>query len=361
MLKKVTLRASEPALQWSRSQQAVYDACHRARYYSAELAPTGWQSGALEIARSARRLKTLTALPLEVGRVLHERAAECSEAVRASEPLPSIVQMRQRNAAHLNCVWFASRDRRADWVRNPRDVPMLREVYYGRVPTAEQLSRVKSRVEAGLVTLRQLSLWSEIAACDPRDILVVDKLQCYVMVDVLDIEPVRVWAAPDLVMRSDGDSVWEVIDFKSSTVATGAALQRDIEQVISYAVYLRHGARVLGEDDGCRGRLVYLGDGTEVPFAISARDIDAAEKRIRDGARAMHIARMVADAAADDVITHATMDGISPREVAAMAELARRRSDAYPMTTDRKKCRDCPFVELCAPEQDAEAQCEIAA
>ncbi len=56
---------------------------------------------------------------------------------------------------------------------------------------------------------------------------------------------------------------------------------------------------------------------------------------------------------AADAITHAVMEGLPPEEVSVIAERARRQSDAYAMTADRTKCFNCPFLELCQPEQHA--------
>jgi hypothetical protein len=161
-----------------------------------------------------------------------------------------------------------------------------------------------------------------------------------------------VFAAPDIVMRNEPRAPWEVVDFKTGGVATGDALTRDIMQVTSYAVYLRHGAKVLDEGEHCRGRLVYLGDGTEISFDIYACDIDAAEDRIRDGARAMYAARQAGDAAAAGAAGDARADDSSAPDavIAEIAERARRESPGYAMTTDLAKCSDCVFAEVCRPD-----------
>lgn len=345
--------ASVPAraagLEWSHSRQHLYDTCHRAFYYSTELAREGWRRDATEDARAARRLKSLTSLPLVVGIALHERAAETARAIRANEPLPTLVAMRERTRHALNHVWHSSQTRRAEWMLQPTHVPMLREHYYGKVPSADQLARVKEQIEHGLTSLRGLALWGEVGALDPHNIALVDKLESYLL------EPpegdgsgvVRVWAAPDLVVRyGDGGQVI-VIDYKSGPVACGAALRRHIAQVASYAVQLRS-TGVLAAGEGCRGLLVYLRDGTEVPFEVTAKDIDDAAKRIRAGARDMALARTIADHAAMDAVIEARESGLSAAAAAVHEERARRGSSGYAMTSDRAKCRDCPFREVCA-------------
>ena len=165
-----------------------------------------------------------------------------------------------------------------------------------------------------------------------------------------------VWAAPDIVMRVDHDGAWEVIDVKSGRLRDGRAFRAAVAQVTSYAVSLRHGAGVLQAAEGCRGRLILLGDGTEHEFAITANEIDAAEARIRAGALAMASLRAQADEAATAALEQAAALGLAERDVAAAVFAARR--DAYPMTVDRTRCRQCPFLELCLPEMGVAAVAE---
>lgn len=340
------LATATAAATWSHSQQRTLDGCARARFWASEVAPDGWRPEAMEVARVARRLKTLTTLDMELGRALHARAAERARALRDREVPPPLVVMRQRTTAHLNYVWAAARSRRADWERDPKRVPMLLDAYYGRGPTREQAAAVRERMEQGLLALHGLGLWAELGACHPADVLVVDSLTSYELPDSDGGPAVVVWAAPDLVMRVELGGRWEVIDVKSSRLRDGRAYADGVRQVQSYSAFLRHGVRVLGPDEGCRGRLVSLGDASEFEFEISPADIDAAEARIRAGAQRMAELRAAADMAA----TEAVAAGMprSSADVAAIVHAARR--SAYKMTTDRARCRRCPYLELCLPE-----------
>ena|GEM_PF-5835332 len=340
-------------LEWSHSRQYLYETCNRALYYSTELARGGWRRDATDDARAAYRLKSLTSLPLVVGTALHARAAELAKAIRASDPLPTLVAMRERTRHTLNHVWSSSQRRRAEWTLQPKQVPMLREHYYGLVPSADQLARTKDRVERALISLNGLALWGEIGALDPDNIALIDKLESYLLPprdgDVGG--SVRVWAAPDLVVRyGDGGQI-VVIDFKSGPVASGSALKRHIAQVASYAVQLRV-TGVLAEGEECRGLLVYLHDGTELPFTVTSDDIDAAAARIREGALAMSLARTMADHAAMDAVNEARAADTPEADLPVIVERARRESPGYAMTPDRTKCRDCPFREVCERHQD---------
>lgn len=335
-------------LSWSCSQQRTLDDCPRARYWSSEQAPHGWRDDASPLARAAYRLKTLTTLAMEAGRALHERAAERARALREGEQLPTLAAMRQRTSTHMRHVWISSRDRMDAWLRAPKHTPMLLESYYHRGPTREQAYAVRERLERGLTALHGLGLWAEVAACQPADILVVDSLTSYVLPDPAGRAPVLVWAAPDLVMRIESDGPWEVLDYKAGRVRDGAPLRAATEQVRTYAAFLRHGARVLGPGEGCRGRLVLLGDGTEHEFAIPPEEIDAAEQRIRAGALQMAELRARADAAATTALEAAACAGAHGPARDALVEMARRA--AYPVTHNRTLCQRCPFLELCASE-----------
>lgn len=338
-------------LTWSCSQQRTLDDCPRARYWASEQAPQGWRADASELARVAYRLKSLTTLAMEAGRTLHERAAERARALQDGGPMPTLSAMRQRSATHMRHVWISSRDRFDAWLRDPKHVPMLADRYYGRGPTQEQACAVRERLERGLTALDALGLWAEVAACRPEDVLVVDALSSYVLPHPEGVAPVTVWAAPDLVMRVEPDGPWELVDYKTERVQDGAPFRAAIEQVQTYAVYLRHGARVLGPDEACRGRLVLLSDGTEHEFSIAAEEIDAAERRIRTGALAMAQLRARADTAATAALEAAARSGASV--IARVTAVERARRTAYPMTQNRTLCQRCRFLELCVEELEA--------
>lgn len=372
---------STPLLEWSYSRWQRFDACRRAAYYATDLAREGWRAGASEDARLARRLKTLTALPLVRGQALHERAAEIACAIRAGAPLPSLVQMRERTRHTLRHAWLTSRDRRAEWERYPTRVPMLREWYYGTLPSPDQLATMRDQVEHGLITLGSLAYWGEVGAASPDNVILVDKFASYTLPALPPSEdgtfpgspPIKVYAAPDLLVIAD-DGIPEVTDFKIGCVpkdagsASASSLSgraagtfaTHLRQVISYAVFLRHGARLLGPGQGCRGRLIYLGDGTEVPFEISARETDAAERRIALEALLMSEAEAAAEHAATDAVIEAREAGVRDAELSGIVERARRESPGYEVTSNPATCRDCPFREVCTRHQETAAPVRIA-
>ena len=337
---------------WSHSQQHTLDNCPRARFWSSEIAPLGNSRGAPEIARKAFRLKTLTTLEMQLGIVLHRCAAEIALAIRNREPMPHLRILRARVSAHMNYVWSSMRDRYDDWLKAPKKVPMLIERYYGRGPSRDRAKVLKERLERAVTALRGLALWGEVAACDPADVLTVDSLESYELSDPAGGAPVKVWAAPDLVIRTGPDEPWEVIDFKTGRSSSKKDFDTAVQQVHTYAVFLRHGARVIGPEDWCKGRLIYLGDGTEFEFFITASEIDAAEARIRDSAKAMANLRESADALESVAASEAHFQGLDAGRT--REKLLEARKSAYPMTPDRTRCAGCQFLELCRPDQAAE-------
>jgi hypothetical protein len=336
---------------WSCSQQRTFDECPRARYWATDVASNGWRRDASELARTAYRLKSLSTLPMRLGISLHARAAECAVALRERIKMPSLLTMRQRTSSDMRYVWVSARDRYEEWLRAPKHVPMLLETHYRRPLLPAFVSGVRERLERGLITLHGLGLWSELAACAPSDILTVDSLTSYALPDPGGGPDVKVWAAPDLVMRVEPGKPFEVVDHKTGgALRDGRSFTLAVEQLMTYAVYLRRGAKVLRPDESCRGRLILLGDGSEHEFPITPSDIDAAEARIHAGVAAMATTRgcaaLAATTARDDLSSTATA-----LEREAVIERARR--SAYPMTSVISRCQRCNFLELCRDELNA--------
>jgi hypothetical protein len=339
------------SLTWSNSQQRQLDDCARARYWAVEVARQGWRPHASELAVTARRLKSLRSLEGEVGRVLHERAAERANALKVGAPLPSLARMRQQASAAMRYVVYSSRERHEQWLQAPEQVPMLADAHYRTGPTREQMLRARERLECGVITLHQLGLWAEVAAADPGDIVCVDARQSYRLPDPDGGPPVTVWAAPDLIYRADHEVGWVVCDHKSASPRDARAYRAHMEQVTSYIPMLRHGLRLLAPDAPCRARLVLLSDGSEEEWEVSPEEIDAAEARMRAGARAMAALRAEADHAEADAREQLPA-GTTVEQTLDLLERARR--SAYPMTAARGRCRYCNYRQLCAPEQEAE-------
>ncbi len=339
-------------LAWSASRQSRFNECARAHYFATEVAPNGWQRDASALARTVRALKTLTSLEMQLGIALHERAAERARALREGGAMPSLVNMKQRLYSHLRHVWISSRDRQAEWRKNPRQVPMLAAAYFGRMPSEAHTAMVREKLERSASNTIGLDLWSELAACRPEDILTVDALSSYELPDPHpDGDPVKVWASPDLIFRAD-ERV-HIVDYKSGTLRDAEAYHRAVFQLIGYAVFLRHSAKVLTPTEGCQGRLIMLGDGTEYEIPISAEDIDLAEQRIRVGAATMRDLTILADAAAVTALDTAARgaDGL----IANSDEIVERaRRAVYPMTLATRICTTCCFRELCEDEPNGE-------
>jgi hypothetical protein len=350
---KVLKRADEPKLKWSNTQGREFRDCPRSRYWST-LAAEAWREGALAVAVVARRLKTLTSLDLAAGNAVHDRATETAAAIREAAPRPPFRRMWQQCIAFMHAVSMSSCHRFDDWYADPTQKPkvyVLMERYYRRGFSRTRGRQVEARMERAVVTLENLALWAELAACDPATIL-TPGLTKYVLPDVLGVEPVLVWAVPDLVFRLPDDGPWVVCDFKTGRVADRRAFESAKDQVVSYAAWLRHGLGVLGPDDACEGRLLLLSDGTEETWTISPADIDAAEVRIRNEALALDAARARADRAGHEASGRSREAGAPIDALPAVIERGRRSE--YAMTPNRKRCQSCFYQELCAPEQQEE-------
>ena len=75
----------EIPLSYSHRQFQTFRSCRRARWLATEVAPLGWAPGALPLMVEARRCKALTALPLELGKVVHGAAARIALTLKVSD------------------------------------------------------------------------------------------------------------------------------------------------------------------------------------------------------------------------------------------------------------------------------------
>ena len=282
----------------------------------------GWRSDASPLARTAYRLSQLTTLSQALGAALHRRAAEYAAACRDGLPLPTLKQSRDRTAGELNWLYAASKRHRADNERDPRTWPMLFESFYWNGPSREQIDRVRAKCERSLINLHACSLWSEVGALEPHQILIVDRLDDFML------DGVQVFAAPDLVFQPDDGSAPIIVEFKSGSVATAQDLDDVKAQLSVYGLFLARSTPAALEDGGCKARLILLDDGSEYEFDITAVDLDRAAARIRSSAQAI-------------------ADGGGFPDFGERDRLAR-----LPLTTDRSICKWCEFRAVCWPQLD---------
>lgn len=192
---------------------------------------------------------------------------------------------------------------------------MLRSHYYGEEPAERVLERVREKIRRCHANLLERDLWERIRSRADHVLYAEDREAGFTPANVR-IEGEDVYTRPDLVLRDERDGV-TIVDWKTGRPGDGDVLQLGI-----YGLFVQQN---LGDDE-CRGRIVYLLDGSSVTEELDAGTLDEARERVAAGLAEL------AEYAADR-----TTNEPRPREAFALAE-------------DRRACRACNYFELCEDE-----------
>lgn len=307
-----------PEFSWSYSRHRTLCECPRRYYYAYYASHNGWSVDAQPLAKRSYALKRLTTVEMALGAALHRRAAEIAAALRARRRPPSRPQLVQATRAELNTLWCASQHRDG-FLSHPSRSPMLFEVYYGdtggRLPT-RQVQFVAERLERCCYQLEHLTLWNELRALTPEDVVLVDTPAAF------QLEGLTLYAAPDLVVRMAGE--WHVVDWKTGRPVDAAS------QLAVYALYVEHGLGVPDAADRVTGRQVSLLDGRDVRYPFAREDLEATVAGLWASVRSMR----------------SYLASVERNEPLPM--------EAFPETSSDARCRRCSFMELCKPSLAAE-------
>jgi CRISPR/Cas system-associated exonuclease Cas4 (RecB family) len=311
-----------PTFSWSSSRERTLDECNRRYHHQYYGSWSGWAPDAPESARATYAAKQLTSVPEMIGQVVHQRALELAGAIRDEQPWPAVEEVIQRSRDAMNRVNAASADRAA-FLRSPKHHPMFTERYLDLLLSSEKLARYAARLRECVTNLYDWPGWADVAACGRRDILTFSSMAA------VEFEGHPLYAAPDLVYRLP-NSEWTVVDYKTSRALTDP----DRAQIAVYYLYLILSG-VIARDDVIYGRLVNLVAPENEVFRLTARDLEAAERRIRESTWKMRGLLVEMDAT---------------RNVALPIE-------HFPLTPVRERCRWCKFQAICGAEIEAAETC----
>lgn len=305
-----------PRLAWSRSRDRTLAACARRYYWDTYGAWGGWREDAPEESRRAYRLKKLRKLDLEVGAAIHRRAHELTEMARGGREPPSVAALRRKTREELARIYRRSAE---EFRENPRENPMLRDHYYGEEPPESAVERVREKLAECLPHLRDLDLWEKIRGWRYRVAYADDPAE--VADPAVEVDGTGVYASPDLVLWDPEEEAYTVVDWK-----TGEPRFEDERQLAVHGLFIRQNF----EEPECRGRIVYLLDGSSLRVELTPEEIDEARDRVAE-----RIQRM--------------------RSLAEDPEVNRPKGrEAFPLASDRWECRHCNYFELCEEELRAE-------
>lgn len=305
-----------PDFTWSVSRHRTLQACARRYYWDTYGAWGGWEDDAPAETQLAYRLSKLTNLDFALGTAIHRRAHELTEIARAGRELPSVDALRRETRRELGEIYRAGE---ADFVRDPKGHPMLHGFYYGDGPDEEAIERVREKLEYCLPHLRDIDLWERIREWEVRVAFAPDPDE--ILDPTVEVDGAGLYATPDLVLRDTEDDTLTVVDWK-----TGRPRERDQRQIAVYGLFVRDQFDV----SECRGRIVYLMDGSSQVVDLTPAVFEETEGWIADSVAEMR--RFVAD-----------------------PEVNRAKPKAaFPLTENRWECKGCNFFELCEEELRAE-------
>lgn len=305
-------RREHPEFSWSHSRDKLLSDCRRAYYLRYYASHNGWERGAPSLARHAWALGKLLSVPSALGIALHERALECVDAVQSGHEIPSAAQLVQSTRAALN-VLRSRRDRRA-FLKDPKRLPMFREVYYCGSLRRQVVERTTLKIVTCVGNLRSSSLWDDLRRTLDAggEVRVVDGFESFRLGDL------TLYAAPDIVYRAGPDARPVIVDWKTGQ------LDGTIDQIAASGLLVRDHLAWPMSGGSYLARVVSLSDGQEHQFALDTQDLDEAEDRIRRSVSRMR--SLLSD---------------------PMQNVARGADDAFPMNWGGPACRYCPYLELC--------------
>lgn len=296
-------------LSWSRSRIATFRECLRRYWYQYYGKWGGWAFDAPAATRRIYVLSRMTRLPLAAGDAVHR-------VIRrgigdAFENRPPAADPEREVTAILDAAWQAAL--RGAWQKDPKRWPPFQEIWYGPPPDAAVVERAAERARRSVRHFFASDTFEAIRQLGGGNLLALDESGFFDDPDPLKVGGRRVWALPDLAMRTpEGCTIW---DWK-----TGETPSDDTEQVTAYALDARH--RWPACTARIRAVVYYLAPDTKVETEITEAKLEAARESI--------------------LLDIESMEG-------RLADVETNRADesAFPRTEDRSRCDSCSFREVC--------------
>lgn len=294
-------------LSWSKSRAMSLSKCAREFYWRAygswggwdraRTAPEAWQSYVFN------KMKNL---PMLVGELIHHVIEQVFDTHQRGRPLPVVEQSLTSLRDRLRQAWRESREKR--WEQSPKNFHNLYEHFYGPEPDRETCERWRDEAYQIIRNFYELDLTQKILASPAEQIRTVEKLEEFVFDGKL------LFIKIDLAWH-DGEKL-HLIDWK-----TGGTDDSVEDQLAGYALFAGRKWGVPIEQ--MLGYPVYLRDNTIGANCLAPEKIERLEASIRR-----------------------YFDDITPR----LVDTARNQADinAFPMTEDLWKCRNCFYRQLCA-------------
>lgn len=296
-------------LAWSASRAKRFADCLRAYWFTHYGSWGGWLKNARPTVKKLYMLKHLDTRASWVGHAIHEAAKQALIAERGNAGQPSSVAVDEM----LN-------EMRRQYLQSKRGTYRQIKKGFGLIehelgfasgekPSDAYFAKAGEQAASGLRTLLSSATFARAAMSRH-----VDRIE---KTDQLELEGTRLWVEPDLSFvppEDDTGEALEMVDWK-----TGQPKEGDSEQVVGYVYYAVVKLKV--EPEKTKARLVYVGTGDkaeEPSFSVERNEL-------------------------------ALFEETTLRAIAAMRAKHGQPEEAFPKTTDSKKCEWCCFRGECWP------------
>ncbi len=259
---------------WSASRHGMFEDCPRAYFFHYYLA-LGKARGA-DRARGfeAKRLRSMTSVPMWIGSCVHDAIESALKAVRAGE-IVDLDRVREQMLERMRGDYVASRDDLAKQRRDYRTLVRFHEHEYGPVPEPSAWKAAADDAVEMFHRWGQLSYLPDVQSLDAGQILGIEDL------DSWEFHGVPVWVKIDLAYRDAEGSV-HILDWKTGRRVT----PENPTQMTGYAIYAQRNWNV--ELEALRVREVYLRlENPEKVCEVSEETLALAQDKILESIRSM--------------------------------------------------------------------------
>lgn len=296
-----------PDWSWSPSRHGMFEECRRKYYYHYYAAHNGWLAESTPYARQAYRLKQMTNIYLVFGDAVHKMAEEAVKLYHSYGRLMDGEEMRRRIRTLLNQAYKDSRNVET-WCQQPKQLTMLQEMYYAGGLSESVTDTIKRRIPILVDRLLGSESLQHYMHGDGCHLVELERL------NTIDLGDTMVYVKLDFMYRQAGRYI--IVDWK-----TGQEDERNDTQLRLYGWYVHE------------------------HYGIPYEQIDIRTEYLLSGQCKVN---EVSESEMEHLVAYAEASIAAMRSYLEDPKLnAPKAREAFEVTDDERKCRRCPFREMC--------------
>ncbi|MGG0812838.1 PD-(D/E)XK nuclease family protein [Paenibacillus alvei] len=296
-----------PEWSWSPSRHVLFEECRRKYYYHYYASHNGWFRDAPPLARQAYQLKQMTNLHLVFGEAMHKMAEATLMQMHQSGRMMDAEDIVRRVRNLLNQAYTDSLNVEA-WKELPKQRTMLHEMYYGGQLPTRTIEMIKTRIP--ILADRFLNSRSVQQYREDSDVRLMELER----LNTIEVASTNVFVKLDVMFRHHDHYI--IVDWK-----TGQEDERNKTQLRLYGLYVH---RVYGVPyEKLDIRTEYLLSGSCVEDAVYEEEMEELERHVVDSMLLMR-----------DYLEEPLRN--QPMSI-----------DAFEPTDEVKRCRRCPYLDIC--------------